>query len=285
MFKFLIIKIFFLFYFSIVSAEVIKKIEIQGNDRIPDETIVMFSKVRVNDDINQNDLNNILKEIYETNYFDNVVVDFNNQILKITVDEFPIIQNLQYEGIAAKRIKDVVFENLTLRNRSSYNEIFLKEDKKKIDNNLKKLGYYFSKTEVFVEELENNLVNVTFVIDLGEKAKIKKITFNGDKVFKDRKLKGIIVSEEYKFWKFISGKKFLNEDMISFDERLLKNFYKNKGYYNVNINSSFAKLIGDNEFELIYNIDANQKVHFNEFTLNLPDNFDRNNFNSIKIIR
>ena len=283
MFKFIIIKIFFLFYFSIVSAEVIKKIEIQGNDRIPDETIVMFSKVRVNDDINQNDLNNILKEIYETNYFDNVVVDFNNQILKITVDEFPIIQNLQYEGIAAKRIKDVVFENLTLRNRSSYNEIFLKEDKKKIDNNLKKLGYYFSKTEVFVEELENNLVNVTFVIDLGEKAKIKKITFNGDKVFKDRKLKGIIVSEEYKFWKFISGKKFLNEDMISFDERLLKNFYKNKGYYNVNINSSFAKLIGDNEFELIYNIDANQKVHFNEFTLNLPDNFDRNNFNSLKL--
>ena len=80
------------------------------------------------------------------------------------------------------------------------------------------------------------------MIDLGEKAKIKKITFSGDKVFKDRKLKGIIISEEYKFWKFISGKKFLNEDMISLDERLLKNFYRNKGYYNAVINSSFAKL-------------------------------------------
>ena len=68
MFKFIIIKIFFLFYFSLVSAEVIKKIEIEGNDRIPDETIVMFSKVRVNDDINQNDLNNILKEIYAVSY-------------------------------------------------------------------------------------------------------------------------------------------------------------------------------------------------------------------------
>ena len=184
MFKFIIIKIFFLFYFSIVSAEVIKKIEIQGNDRIPDETIVMFSKVRVNDDINQNDLNNILKEIYETNYFDNVVVDFNNQILKITVDEFPIIQNLQYEGIKAQKIRDAILENLSLRDKSSYNEILLKEDKKKIENNLKKLGYYFSSTEVFVEELENNLVNVTYVVDLGEKAKIKKITFNGDKVLK-----------------------------------------------------------------------------------------------------
>ena len=283
MFKFIIIKLFFLFYFSLVSAEVIKKIEVTGNDRIPDETIIMFSKVKINDDINKKDINNILKEIYETNYFENVVVDFNNQILKITVNEFPIIQNLQYEGIKAKKIREVVLKDLTLRNRSSFNEFFLKEDKKKIDNNLKTLGYYFSKTEVFVEELENNLLNVTFVIDLGEKARIKKITFSGDKVFKDRKLKGIIISEEYKFWKFISGKKFLNENMISFDERLLKNFYNNKGYYNVEINSSFAKLIGENEFELIYNINANQRVYFNDFTLNLPDDFDTSNFDSLQL--
>ena len=283
MFKFIIIKIFFLFYFSIVSAEVIKKVEIEGNDRIPDETIVMFSKVKVNDSINENDLNNILKEIYETNYFKNVTLDFKNQTLKITVVEFPIIQNLQYEGIKAKKIRDVVFKNLSLRNRSSYNEILLKEDKIKIDNNLKKLGYYFSKTEVFVEELDDNLVNVTYVIDLGKKAKIKKITFSGDKIFKDRKLKGIIISEEYKFWKFISGKKFLNESMISFDERLLKNFYNNKGFYNAVINSSFAKLVGENEFELIYNINANQRVYFNDFTLNLPNDFDRDNFNSLQL--
>ena len=44
---------------------------------------------------------------------------------------------------------------------------------------------------------------------MGEKAKIKKISFIGDKIFKDRKLRSVIVSEEYKFWKFISGKKFI----------------------------------------------------------------------------
>ena len=64
----------------------------------------------------------------------------------------------------------------------------------------------------------------------------------GNKVFKDRKLRRIIASEEYKFWKFISGKKYLNENLVEFDTRLLRNFYKNNGYYNVEINSSFAKL-------------------------------------------
>ena len=74
-----------------------------------------------------------------------------------------------------------------------------------------------------------------------------------------RKLKiipkiSIIISEEYKFWKFISGKKYLNENLINFDKKLLNNFYKNNGFYNVNIESSFANYLGSDEFELIYNI-------------------------------
>ena len=89
-----------------------------------------------------------------------------------------------------------------------------------------------------------------------EKRKIKKISFIGDKKFKDKKLKSVIVSEEYKFWKFVTGKKYLNENIISLDLRLLKNFYLNKGFYNIKIDSSFAKLINQNEFELVYNVRA-----------------------------
>ena len=62
---------------------------------------------------------------------------------------------------------------------------------------------------------------------------------------------------------------------MNFDERLLKNFYLNKGYYNVEINSSFAKLINDDEFELIFNIDAKKKFYFNNLKLNLPIDFDK----------
>ena len=116
---------------------------------------------------------------------------------------------------------------------------------------------------------------------MGSKSKIKKISFTGNKIFKDNKLKSIIISEEYKFWKFISGKKYLNEEIITFDKRLLKNFYLNRGYFNVNINSSFAKLIDNENFELIFNIDAQEKIFFNDLTLKLPLDFDSNNFLSI----
>ena len=64
-------------------------------------------------------------------------------------------------------------------------------------------------------------------------------------------------------------KKYLNESMINYDERLLKNFYLNKGYYNVTINSSFAKMTDTESFELIFNIDSNSKLFWrfkNRFT-------------------
>ena len=94
-------------------------------------------------------------------------------------------------------------------------------------------------------------------------------------------MKSVIVSEEYKFWKFISGKKFLNEEIIKIDKRLLKNFYLNKGFYNVKINTSFAKLIDKNEFELIFNINPNQKIYFGDMNFILPNDFDENNYKDL----
>ena len=79
----------------------------------------------------------------------------------------------------------------------------------------------------------------------------------------------------------LSGKKYLNQNIIKFDEQLLKNFYLNKGYYNVSINSSFAKLVDNDSFELIYNINANNRVKFGDLELILPDDYNPENFNKI----
>ena len=266
---------------NLTLAEIIKSIEVKGNKRIPKETILMFSGISKGQNINDVDLNLTLKNIYDSDFFENVSVNYLNNSILIEVDELPIIENITYKGVKAQKIKDKIFNDLQLKPRSSYNKVFLKSDKKKIENSLKDLGYYFSKVETSITELNNNKIDLVYEVDLGKKSKIKKISFVGDKVFKDRKLKRIITSEEFKFWKFISGTKYLNENLISFDMKLLKNFYLNKGYYNVQINSSFAKLINEDEFELIFNINANEKFVFDNIVLNLPIDFERSNFESL----
>ena len=285
--KFIIIslKLIFLFFLPLSSqalSEILNKIQISGNNRISDETIKMFISTDIYDDINDVKLNNILKDLYKTDFFKDVTVKFENQTLTIKVLENPIIENISYKGVSSNRILQIIKEGTLIKQRSSYNESTIKKEKLIIENIFKNLGYYDARLDILINESTDNLVSITYDIDLGKKFKIKKITFIGNKVFKDKRLRRIITSKEYKFWKFISGRKFLNQNSVHFDERLLENYYKNNGYYNVKINTSFAKLIEDNSFELIFNIDSGSKIYFGELDLNLPIDFDENNFSSIK---
>ena len=281
--------LFFILIFTKIScyssySEIINEIQIKGNDRIATETILMFSKINLGEDLNENDLNDLLKNLYDTNFFKNVTVSVNSEILEIIVEENPIIENILYNGIKSNTLRDEITKNLKLKPRSSYDEILLAEDKARITSSLKNSGYYFSRIEIELKDIGNNKVDLIFDITLGKKSKIKRISFIGNKKFKDGKLKSLIISEEYKFWKIISGKKYLNENFINFDKRLLRNYYLNKGYYDVVISSSFAKLIDDESFELIYNIDAKEKFFFDNLNIELPKDFDEANFDSLKNI-
>ena len=281
--KIILFLIFFTLIFSSwLKAEIIDKINIKGNERISTETIKMFADVSIGDDLSENDLNRILKKLYNTNFFETVSIKLSNEILIIKVMENPIVQNISYEGIKSSQMLEDLKKKILLKSKSSFTEILLNKDKGQIKNFLKEKGYYFSKVETLIEELEDNKINLYYKINLGQKAKIKRISFIGNKIFKDKKLKGVILSEEYKPWKFLSGKKFLNEAMIEYDERLLKNFYLNKGYYNVVVNSSFAKILNDQSFELIYNIDANSKLFFGDLKIDLPSDFSKSNYEEVE---
>ena len=274
------ILVFFLLTFNAYS-DVVEQIKIDGNKRISSETIKMFSEIELNDDVSVNKINETLKKLYETNYFKDVNIKFEDKTIIIKVIENPLIEDVIINGVKAKKFKNAIYENIQLKPRTSFNKTILENDKKIILNLLKDQSYYFSKIDIFEEELPNNLVKLYINVELGEKAKIGKISFLGDKIFKDNKLKNIIISEEFKFWKFISGKKYLNENIVEIDKRLLKNYYLNKGYYNVSINTSYAKIINNDSFELIFNINANEKVSFGKLNLQLPIDYNLQNFESI----
>ena len=265
-----------------LHSEIIKNIKISGNERITNETLLTFLPPLLDKEITDSEINSITKNLYETNFFKDVTIELKDDLLLINVVENPIIQNIVYNGIKSDSLLDFLTDGVNLKDRSSFVEIFAEQDIAIINDNLKRRGYFFATVVLKKENLGDNLVNLIFEIDLGKKAKIKKITFIGNKIYKDKKLRSIILSEEYKFWKFISGKKFLNEDLVNFDKQLLLNFYKNNGYYNALISSSFAKLLIDDEFELIFNVNAGDKIFFRNLNVELPINFDQNNFDKLK---
>ena len=100
--------IIFLLLSSLLVAKPIDELIIKGNERISSETIKVFSGYNKGDDINQNDLNDIIKSLYETNFFENVTIEIVNNNLIITVKENPIIQEVVIEGIKKESLKNQI---------------------------------------------------------------------------------------------------------------------------------------------------------------------------------
>ena len=271
-----------LFISSLSFAQIINDIMVDGNKRISKESIIVFGGIDFNKNYNDDDLNVILKNIYETNFFKEINLKINNSILEVLVIENPIIENLQINGIKSKNLTELLFDKIKLKNRSSYIESSFLSDLNLIKNIIKNSGYYFAeiKTSSILNE-EQNSIRLSYDIDLGKRAKIQEVQFIGDKKIKDRKLKNIITTEESKFWKFISQSIYLNYERIELDKRLLTNFYKNSGYYNVKITNSFVEFNNNNSFKLIFNIDSGKKFKFNDLTLVLSDDYDSKYFSKI----
>ena len=271
--------LFFLLTSKLFSQNLIN-FEILGNERISDETIIIFTGLNdiESKNLNDNDLNNIIKKLYATDFFEDVSIKSVNGKLVITVLEYPLIQTVEILGIKKKRIISLLEENIKLREKNSYIPVKIKNDEKIINNILRINGYYFSSINTKIITNQNNTVDIIYDIIRCDRAYIEKIQFIGDKKIKSKKLKKIILSEENKFWKFLTKNKFLDINRIDLDKKILKNFYKNRGFYNVSVESSSARIINKENFQLIFNINAGERFIFNDFKLKLPNSFEKKNF-------
>ena len=279
--NFFLAQLILLFLIKSVIAEKVDNINIIGNQRISSDTIIIFGEINLGDDLDNQKINKILKNLYNTDFFEDVKIEIKNNTLNVTVIENPIIQNVKILGIKANKLKDPLFDAIKLKKNNSYNEYLVKKDKNTILNILKTSGFYFAKIKLEKLENDNNTVSLIYNIDLGKRAKIRKIKFIGNKKYKNRKLFRIIASEEDKFWKFISSKKLLDQSRIALDVRLLENYYRNKGFYNVKVDSSFAEFLDDGMFDLTFNINSGEKFFFNSLKLDIPTDYNRNNFSRI----
>ncbi|WP_075520415.1 outer membrane protein assembly factor BamA [Candidatus Pelagibacter communis] len=272
--------LFFAFFIS-VRAEIINDIKLENNIRVSKESIISFGNIKLGTDYSESDVNQILLDLYETNFFSDIKLKIENNILIISVKEKKIIQTVSIEGVKSKENTEKILKNLRLKDKSPFDKFTAEQDLNRIKDSLSRSGYYFAKVDVTIKENSNDTVDLIYNIDTGEKALIKNIKFTGDKFYKDKKLRSVIVSEENKFWKFISNKKYLDVDRIELDKRLLKNFYLNKGYYNVEIESSSA-IFNNNFFELIYNINSGNKYFIKNAKLNIPLDYKPKDFSEIK---
>ena len=93
---------------NILSAEVIKKIEITGNERISDETIKVYENFSINKNIDNLKINKIIKDLYSTNFFEDIEVSVSNNTLFVNLTEYPVINEIIIIGEKANKYKKAI---------------------------------------------------------------------------------------------------------------------------------------------------------------------------------
>ena len=277
-----IVFIYFSFFLSILNAEIVKRIEISGNSRISDETVKVYGDLKgLNLSYSRNDLDNILKNLYSTNFFESVNLEIKNEILYINLDEYPVINQLVVIGEKSNKFKDEIKKIIFTKVNGSFIESKLNNDINSIKSFYASLGYNFPEINAEIKKVDNKNIDLAFKIDRGKITKISKISFTGDKKIKDKRLRDIIASEEDKFWKVISKNTRFSENMLNLDKRLLINYYRSIGYYDVLVNSTSAELASDNEISINYNIDAGIRYSIDKISTNVDAVFDKKIFFSL----
>ena len=192
--------------------------------------------------------------------------------------EYPVVNQLILVGEKSNKFKDQIRKIMKLKEKRSFIKSFLASDIEKIKDLYASLGYNFSNVEVKVNELDNENIDLVVSIERGNKTKIKTINFIGNEAIKSKRLREIIASEEDKFWKIISRNTNLNENQIELDVRLIKNYYRSNGYYNIEVNSKTAKINENGDAEVTYAIKEGNRFIIKKISTNLDPVFDKKFF-------
>ena len=282
MFKIITYIFLIIFYFIPLSAEIAKEIKISGNKRVSDETIKVYGDIEVNKNYNEVELNKILQNLNSTNFFEDIKISLENNILKIDLIEYPIISQLLVVGEPSKKFTEQIKKLMGLKEKQSFIKSNLSKDIDLIKKLYSGAGYNSSEVEAKIRKIDNRSVELVIEIERGNKTKISKISFTGDKKIRDRRLRDIIVSEEHRFYKIISKNSNFSENQIQLDLRLLRNYYKSIGYYDVQISSNSAEFNKEGNIDLVYSIDAGTRYIINKISTNADSVFDKKIFSSLQ---
>jgi outer membrane protein insertion porin family len=252
-----------------VHAEEVKKVTVQGNERVEDTAVLSYINLESGDDYNPSQSSRIIKNLYNTGLFNNVEITWKSGELVVDVEENPLVNKIAFEGN-----KEVVDERFTevmhLKSRSVYTPSKVQKDVQTILSYYRQKGFFLTKVTPQLIRRDQNRVDVIYQIQEGQETEIKAINFVGNERFSDNELKSLLRTKESRWWRLWGGTDLYDPDLVEIDKEMLRRHYIKAGFADFNVVSAVAELTKEKDgFFITFTVHEGPSYDFGQIDVRL----------------
>ncbi len=233
---------------AVTAAPQVKSVVIEGNDRIEDAAIRRVIETEAGDVYNEDALSADLEAIYDMGYFDDVRVSVKREkdgnTVIFTVKEKPTLRRIEISGNRVyddKKIK----ENIDISTGSILNIYRVKRNIEAIETLYQEKNYHNVSVSHEINALDHNQADLEFVIEEGEKVRIKEIILQGNDAYDDGTLRDLMKTSEKGFFSWLTSSGDLDSETLDQDIMRLTAHYHKNGYAEARVADPEVKYKGD----------------------------------------
>ncbi|MEL6226870.1 MAG: outer membrane protein assembly factor BamA, partial [Pseudomonadota bacterium] len=262
------------------------RIEIDGNARIGRSAILSQAGIAPGQTLKAGQLNDAFQSLNNSGLFESVELTPQGSTLRIVVVELPTINRIAFEG--NRRIdNDALRAVVVSSERRVFNPAQAERDAAGIAEAYANAGRIAARVTPRIIQRRDNRVDLIFEIFEGDVVEIERLSFVGNRVFSDRRLRRVVDTKQAGLFRQLVQADTLIEDRLQFDQQVLRDFYLSRGYVDFRVNSVNAELTEERDgYFLVFNVQEGQQFTFGEVTVtsNMP-NVDAFEYEQIVKIR
>jgi outer membrane protein insertion porin family len=256
---------------SAAYAQAVSTIAVEGNQRVETDTVLSYMQIAPGEPFDSVKIDDSVKALFQTGLFADVQIGRRGNTLVVRVEENPMINQVNFEGNSEVKDADLVKE-VELKERMMFTRSRVLSDVNRVITVYRRAGYYSVKVSPKIIRLPQNRVDLVFEITEGDETKVETIDFVGNNSFDDSDLRGVVGTQQARWWKFFARNDNYDPDRLEYDKELLRRYYLKNGFADVRVVAGDAVLSPDGDhFTITFTIEEGPRYTVADVAVNVGD--------------
>lgn len=227
----------------------ISDIRIDGLQRVSPGVVFSLLPVSIGDEVTPGVAAEIIRSVTDSEYFEEVEVAREGDVLIVTVRERPSISEINISGNSVLQTEDIR-ENMTsaeIVEGGIFTRAIMEAMRQGIQDVYSSRGRYGTTVDIEVTEQPRNRVAIDLQINEGNESRIRDINIIGNETFEDDELLGMFELGLKPWYNPFSTRNRYSREQLTGDLERLESHYLDSGFVQFSVDSTPISITPDKE--------------------------------------